>query len=117
ADWICRRTPARGGEILLSDFEFVEESIFKNIGFVDIDLPPQIGSVVSDIADLENGVARQLALPPDVPTLHVSGFEVRAVIGNVVAGRNRQWIIRSGWWNARRQSRIAEKNRTRRPEI
>ena len=78
------------GEIALRGLEVVEEAVLKDIDLVDIDLAPEIGAMVADVANFEHGVAGQFALDADVPALHVAGFEIGVEISDGVAGGDGQ---------------------------
>ena len=86
ANGVGRGAAAREGQVVLGSLELVEEAVFEDVDLVDIHLAPEVGAVVAHVADFEHGIASQLALDADVPTLDVTRLQVRVEIVDAVAG-------------------------------
>src|SRR5262249_7420796 len=113
----CGVGALRESKILLCDLEFVEEPIFENIYFVDVDLPPERCAVVADVANVQHRRWRDLSLQADVPGLHVSHPQVRIELIYSTSSDNGNRICRPIRLRSRRQRYIAEPDRSGRSEI
>src|SRR5262249_61751853 len=62
ANGISRRATTSNCEVLLRDPELIDETVFKDVDLIDVDLPPKIGAVISHVSDLDNCVACDFTL-------------------------------------------------------
>src|ERR1700752_2873237 len=66
-----------GDQILLSEFEFIEITIFNGIRFVQVILAPEILATVSNVTDLDHRVLGQFALNTESIRVDITKFQIR----------------------------------------
>src|SRR6185369_5799907 len=78
-------------QVLLCEIDLIEESVLKEIDFVQIVLTPEIGAAIADVSHLDDHVRRQLALNAERPRFNVTSLHVFrervSRIGDVTEGR------------------------------
>ncbi len=66
-----------GRQICLRQLEFIEEAIFDNVDFVQIELLPQFDAAIADITGFNDRVLVDFALHAETPRLDIAKLKIR----------------------------------------